>query len=84
MGKTVVVKITTQDVVHAQHVLGFKGHRELVQKKFLELGYIVCNFNELKYLDPNNGFKYIHVEGDVGRSLMVDEQSAGNKFQKKI
>lgn len=63
----VVIDISFQEVNDARDKQTAQNHRELVQQKFLKNGFVVVNFNELKFFVTKRGFR---VEGDTNVSIL--------------
>lgn len=73
LGREVKITITFVELMAAQDK-GFAHHRDYVAFKFKRAGYIITNFNELRYetfQDGDKKFYNIHtnIYGTVGRDL---------------
>lgn len=68
--KDIKIRITCKELIDARDSRGDKcieHPRELVAEKFLEAGFVVTNFLELKYFNKPWGFI---VEGNTLNSIM--------------
>lgn len=64
-GKTITVKISNDDILDKNDI--FQTHRELVAATFRKQGFVVINWNELRY---HYRPKFIAVEGINGQSVL--------------
>ena len=69
MARHIEVVITVIELVQAD----VSHPRELVQAKFLEKGFMVTNYENLKYFfsqDPFSKKYYFKVEGNIGEAIL--------------
>ncbi len=69
MARHIEVIITAMELLEAE----IDHPRELVQQKFLQKGFHVVNFAELKYFGSYDSAKqifYFRIEGNIGQAIL--------------
>ena len=62
-GDTVAVRCTTDEVLNSD----FDTQKDMVRYLFFDAGFVVVNFDELKYFNMPWGFR---IEGTTNKSLL--------------